>query len=244
MARKALLIGINYEGTSAALRGCINDVENMKAFIQSKGYTDITVLTDHTSVKPTRANILRALLDLILSGADKLFFHYSGHGTQVRDFNNDESDGKDEAIYCLDEQVITDDELRGLLACLGRRQTLVAVLDCCHSGSGFDLAFNLYDKVGSSAVTLVRDNKSLATTGRVVMLSGCQDPSTSADSWDSKKRQFAGALTKTVLQVLQTPQTWESLIKGVRTILKQEGFDQIPMLSSGRSLALSSSVSL
>ena len=31
--RKALLIGINYTGTRAALRGCWNDVENMKQFI-------------------------------------------------------------------------------------------------------------------------------------------------------------------------------------------------------------------
>jgi hypothetical protein len=31
--RKALLIGINYAGTRAELRGCWNDVENMKQFI-------------------------------------------------------------------------------------------------------------------------------------------------------------------------------------------------------------------
>lgn len=33
--RKALLIGINYVGSSSALRGCWNDVHNMADFIQS-----------------------------------------------------------------------------------------------------------------------------------------------------------------------------------------------------------------
>lgn len=36
--RKALLIGINYAGTSSALRGCWNDVHNMARFIQRASY--------------------------------------------------------------------------------------------------------------------------------------------------------------------------------------------------------------
>ena len=32
---KSLLIGINYPGSSAELRGCINDVKRMKAYITS-----------------------------------------------------------------------------------------------------------------------------------------------------------------------------------------------------------------
>jgi hypothetical protein len=33
--KRALLIGINYTGTSSALRGCINDVKNLKQFLVS-----------------------------------------------------------------------------------------------------------------------------------------------------------------------------------------------------------------
>ena len=36
--RKSLLIGINYEGSSHALRGCRQDVRNMVAFLQSRGF--------------------------------------------------------------------------------------------------------------------------------------------------------------------------------------------------------------
>lgn len=38
--RKALLIGINYQGSSAALRGCWNDVQNVKSFISTRGYKE------------------------------------------------------------------------------------------------------------------------------------------------------------------------------------------------------------
>jgi hypothetical protein len=34
--KKALCIGINYAGTDAALRGCINDAKNMKQFLIRK----------------------------------------------------------------------------------------------------------------------------------------------------------------------------------------------------------------
>src|SRR5277367_3564546 len=47
--RKALLIGINYFGQSAQLRGCINDVKNMSTFLnETFGYAreDMVILTD------------------------------------------------------------------------------------------------------------------------------------------------------------------------------------------------------
>jgi hypothetical protein len=36
---------------------------------------------------------------------DVLWCHFSGHGTQVRDRDGDEADGKDEAICTIDEKV-------------------------------------------------------------------------------------------------------------------------------------------
>lgn len=89
--KKALLVGINYTGTSNALAGCINDVRTMQNFlIQRFGYQhdDMVVLTDDQRDPrsiPTRQNIISAMQWLV-SGAqpnDSLFFHYSGHGGQV-----------------------------------------------------------------------------------------------------------------------------------------------------------------
>jgi hypothetical protein len=84
--RKALLIGINYFGQRGQLRGCINDVKNMSAFLnQNFGYQrdDMVILTDdqqNPMSQPTKQNILRAMHWLVKDAQpnDSLFFHYSG----------------------------------------------------------------------------------------------------------------------------------------------------------------------
>ena len=84
--RKALLIGINYFGQDGELRGCINDVKNVMAFLTERyGYRreDMVVLTDDQrdyKFHPTRENILSGMRWLV-NGAmpnDSLFLHYSG----------------------------------------------------------------------------------------------------------------------------------------------------------------------
>ncbi|WWC69796.1 metacaspase-1 [Kwoniella pini CBS 10737] len=120
--RKALLIGINYFGTTGELAGCINDVHNVQKFICERfGYrpADIVMLTDDVNdprTLPTRDNIIRGMQWLV-EGAQKddaLFFHYSGHGTQTEDLNGDEGDDDDEAICPLDygtAGLIVDDDI-------------------------------------------------------------------------------------------------------------------------------------
>merc|ERR1711902_157696 len=48
--KKALLIGINYFGQSGELRGCINDVNNIRSLLYSRGFSGdpehMRVLTD------------------------------------------------------------------------------------------------------------------------------------------------------------------------------------------------------
>lgn len=84
--RKALLIGINYFGQRGQLRGCINDVRNMSAYlVEQYGYKreDMVILTDdqqNPMSQPTKQNILRAMHWLVKDARpnDSLFFHYSG----------------------------------------------------------------------------------------------------------------------------------------------------------------------
>lgn len=128
--RKALLVGINYFGQRGQLRGCINDVRNMSAYLiahfQYKR-EDMVILTDdqqNPMSQPTKQNILRAMHWLVKDARpnDSLFFHYSGkwaqasaahtqcsfltillgHGGQTKDLDGDEDDGYDEVIYPVD----------------------------------------------------------------------------------------------------------------------------------------------
>lgn len=89
--RKGLLIGINYFGQRGQLRGCINDVRNMTAYlVEHFGYRreDMVILTDdqqNPMSQPTKQNILRAMHWLVKGATpnDSLFFHYSGELNSV-----------------------------------------------------------------------------------------------------------------------------------------------------------------
>jgi hypothetical protein len=243
MSKKALLVGINYTGTSSALNGCINDVDNMKGYLLKEGYSsqNITVLTDETAIKPTRVNILAKLLELVVSDAKTLFFHYSGHGSYVRDEDGDETDGKDECLCPIDYHsagMILDDEIRGILQCLNRNKSMTMVLDCCHSGSGADLCYNMYERGGR--YSMIQNRKQTKTRGEVVMLSGCRDSQTSADAYIGGKYQ--GALTNSFLYVVGKHKrlSYEELVTKIRSRLKKGRYSQIPCLSSGRNLKLGS----
>ena len=235
----ALVIGINYTGGSNPLNGCVNDAVNMVAMLQRRGY-NCTVMTDtviQTAPLPTRSGILKALLDLILSGENRLFFHYSGHGSQVRDVNYDEADGMDETLVPLDYEtngMITDDELRGILCCLRANQKLVMVLDCCHSGTGIDAPYTLYKSYVGSNYTMQRDPSRAETSGQVIMLSGCMDNQTSADAYINGNYQ--GALSASFLKFINEAHTWSNLIQKIRSELKAGGYEQFPNLSSGKPL--------
>ncbi|OAQ66609.1 metacaspase CasA [Pochonia chlamydosporia 170] len=151
--RKALLIGINYFGQRGQLRGCINDVRNMTAYLAEHfGYKreDMVILTDdqqNPMSQPTKQNILRAMHWLVKDARpnDALFFHYSGHGGQTKDLDGDEADGYDEVIYPVDFRQtghITDDEMhRIMVRPLQAGVRLTAIFDSCHSGTALDLPY-------------------------------------------------------------------------------------------------------
>lgn len=145
-AKRALLVGCNYPGTGNALNGCVNDVKAMTAMLTTYyGFSpsDLTTMidTDPSSVKPTGKNIkagLKKLVDMSEPG-DVLFFHFSGHGTQVpSEADNEEEDSKDEAICPTDLNVICDDDLREIFLNLKPGVKFTMVADCCHSGSMLD----------------------------------------------------------------------------------------------------------
>lgn len=84
-------------GTNAALRGCVNDVRSMFAMLRDcYGFEpgSMICLIDEdpnapAAKLPTGANIKNNLKQLVAASqpGDVLFFHFSGHGTQVRNRN-------------------------------------------------------------------------------------------------------------------------------------------------------------
>jgi metacaspase-1 len=143
MKTQALLVGINdYQGIND-LQGCINDVTNVRSVLKTFfGLTnnDIRVLTDS---RATRANILSRLNSLVTSAqeGDFLIFHFSGHGSQIRDREGDELADRMDELICpydmnWDDGYISDDMLREILNKLKKGVRMEILLDSCHSGTG------------------------------------------------------------------------------------------------------------
>jgi len=141
MAKKALLVGINrYKIPGADLRGCVNDVKNVRAALTGYyGFSsrDITTLTDYAAT--TKA--MRDAITRLVRGAkwgDVLLFHYSGHGANVPDKNGDEADRRDEILCPTDldwKDPLLDDWLRSTFDKLPAGVGLTVIMDCCHSGT-------------------------------------------------------------------------------------------------------------
>ena len=242
-AKKALLVGINYTGTSNELFGCINDVNCIKERISTKGFTSINTITDLTTKKPTKDNILREFKSLLVNSqaGDLLFFLYSGHGSYDLDRNGDEADGYDELIVSSDSKGISDDEFKTIIQQnLKQDVTLFAMFDSCFSGTMLDLRYQYMDSVNYDKYT--ENDKQAVTVGNVFMISGCADNQTSADSVFNNKAN--GALTWSLLESLkQKPNdSWRELVKNMRDLLKTSEFTQIPQFSSGSFVNIDTSV--
>jgi len=144
MANRAILVGINkYKMANSDLSGCVNDVTNIRdSLIKFFGFTidDIRVVTDERATKKAIMERLTWLVKGAKAG-DRLLFHFSGHGSQVRDRDGDELKDKMDEILCphdmdWDGTYIVDDELRKVFSGLPKGCALEVLLDSCHSGTG------------------------------------------------------------------------------------------------------------
>jgi hypothetical protein len=240
--KKALLVGINYKGIpGAALNGCINDIVNIsEVLIDSYDYEsrNITQLRDDISnpaFLPTRANILAGLNALVAQSANlsEIWFHYSGHGSQVRDTNMDEADRLDEILVPLDFQrsgFIVDDEIFNIVK--NSKCKTILIFDSCHSGSVCDLQWG-YQYVNGSLMKSMATNK-IINNPNIFCFSGCKDPETSADAYSREKQMGVGAFTDTFIRCLRNNRMNVDILKlysDICVTIKQAGFSQSPAFS-------------
>ncbi len=268
--RTAFLVGINYVNTQSELNGCYNDVVNVSQYLRSTlGYSagEITVLTDGnrgavrtaSSLPPTRQNIIAGLNALVagMITGDEAVFHFSGHGSLVRDTNGDEATGLDSCLCPLDYAIpasagggmITDDEIRTLLVNkVPRGARLYVILDCCHNGTGCDIRYKYEDfsillrehptPIWRTLQRTYLQGKYAETAGEVYMISGCRDEQTSADAYINNA--FAGALTYAIFSILRANQatirtySWSALLRDVRHFMRVNKYTQIPQLMTGQ----------
>lgn len=244
----ALLIGVNYRGQSAELRGCVNDTLDMRSYLLSMGYLDSNIVmmneyNNNKSFLPTKANIQTVLRDTLAraktTNAREVLIHYSGHGSYIRDTNGDEVDKRDEVIVPLDylsAGFLSDDVLNSILvqARLPSSTKVYGLFDSCFSGSILDLRFRFI-----SGKTPAIENNFTGYTNEIYCISGCRDDQTSAETYLNGK--ISGVMTTNFLALVKNKSAvpLSSLITDLNKALKGDQ-SQVPQLSSSTQITSNS----
>jgi len=130
------------------LRGCVQDVRDMKELLIGK----FNVPADHfvtlTNKEATHEAIVNAFRKQLIENAKRyrdaiVIFQFSGHGSRVPDQNGDKADGLDSTLVPVNSRDpegnnfdIVDDELRNLFDELSKyTSNITFIIDACHSGN-------------------------------------------------------------------------------------------------------------
>lgn len=249
--KRALLIGLNYAGTRSALRGCINDVKNLKDLLTLKGFTDIITMTDNQHALlphyPTKANMMREIKNLVsqMKPGDFSVLSYSGHGTTKICTEGEEPSGEDQVLVPADavndpSKYIIDDELYEIVSKVVAGATMFIICDSCFSGTSFDLPY--IADCDRETCSLKPGQGRPAIPGCVIELSGCSDYQTSADITSAGKSY--GAMTNAFLSSYTDGIEYRNLLLKVRRYLSANGHRQTPQLTFGNPTKFDGKLSL
>ncbi|KAH0466363.1 hypothetical protein IEQ34_006466 [Dendrobium chrysotoxum] len=239
--KRAVIVGISYRYSRHELKGCINDANCMKYLLINRFHfpeSSIIELTEDQTDPykiPTKHNIRMALYWLVQGSqpGDSLVFHYSGHGSQQRNYNGDEADGYDETICPLDfetQGMIVDDEINAtIVRPLPHGVRLHAIIDACHSGTVLDLPFLCrMNRTGQYVWEDHRPRSGIwkgTSGGEAISFSGCDDDQTSADTSALSKVTSTGAMTYCFIQAIERGHgsTYGTILNSMRSTIRSTG---------------------
>ena len=255
--KRSLHIGINdYPGTGSDLSGCVNDANDWRETLEARDFQATSLIDGEAS----KSNMIEAISKIVAdTGRDDIsVITYSGHGTWVPDEDDDEVDGRDEALCPHDisqGQILTDDELYDIFSERNRGARIIMISDSCHSGT-VSKACNLmpgtesdswnFQKIrflapefhmGDDDVLLrrARQVEKAKATGKIraasLLLAGCKDEEYSYDAWFNGRPN--GAFTYVALMSLKSlpdTATYRDWHRENRKILPNVRYPQTPKL--------------
>nr|XP_010941010.2 LOW QUALITY PROTEIN: metacaspase-1 [Elaeis guineensis] len=236
--KRAVICGISYRNSRHELKGCLNDAKCMRYLLINHFHfpeSSILMLTEEESDPyriPTKRNIRMALFWLVqgCQPGDSLLFHYSGHGSQQRNYSGDEVDGYDETLCPLDfetQGMIVDDEINAtIVRPLPPGVKLHAIIDACHSGTVLDLPYLC--RMNRSGQYVWEDHRPPSgiwkgtSGGEVISFSGCDDDQTSADTSALSRITSTGAMTYCFIKAIEQEQghTYGSMLNSMRSTIR------------------------
>ena len=253
--KSALLIGCNYPNSNISLNGCINDVLNIKKLLISKyGFlnNEIIIMTDnllpnnpfypnaeniHTQIKKWTSNSNNSILN---------YFHYSGHGSSIKDRNSDELDGYDEFIvpsdYLQKRIVILDDTIYKYLENIKNTTPTFLSFDSCMSGTICDLNFSyLYDTKNKKFTSKLENKNTSLLQKNIVSLSAVRDTQYALDV--TYNNLPVGAFTTALISCLTNLNfnvSMNTLISSIYVFLISNNYISMsPVMSANKEIDLS-----
>ena len=144
---RALLVGIEtYKYKADGVDdtpGCVEDTRTISELLKTRYKfrpESIRVLLNSDATFDRIKQVFQSWLIDGTKPGDRVFFLFSGHGSQVKDISGDEKDGWDDTIVPYDanpftgDKEILDDEIEIFIRQLSGRLA-VLVFDSCHSGT-------------------------------------------------------------------------------------------------------------
>lgn len=167
----ALLVGLKevnpryyygWDGASGCW-GCELDVDKVDNIVSKNNYNKTILKTAQATKNSILDNI--DIASTTLKSGDIFVFYFSGHGGQISDYNNDETDGLDETFCAYDGEII-DDEIHEKLEKFKPGVRIFMLTDNCHSGTNYKNPRTEY---------LFENEKSLGINAGLIHISGCKD---------------------------------------------------------------------
>jgi hypothetical protein len=271
----ALLVGIdNYPPPVSPLKGSVNDVLAVAGYLRERvtqdGYNlHIQMLVERQA---TRQAIIDGFREHLCqaSSNDVALFYYSGHGSQEEsppEFWHLEPDRLDETLVCWDSRTengwdLADKELAQLIAEVAEKNPhIVAILDCCHSGSGTrnDLQDTTVRRVPPSGrkrplnsfIFSLEEANNLYTSrnsdenpsdwfvlpkGEYILLAACRDNEEAREYYGNN--QYRGVFSYFLMDTLQRTNgnlTYRDLFKRTNALVRSKVTAQSPQLEATNS---------
>jgi hypothetical protein len=271
----ALLVGIdNYAPPVSPLKGSVNDVLAVAGYLRERvtqdGYNlHIQMLVERQA---TRQAIIDGFREHLCqaSSNDVALFYYSGHGSQEEsppEFWHLEPDRLDETLVCWDSRTengwdLADKELAQLIAEVAQENPhIVAILDCCHSGSGTrnDLQDTTVRRVPPSGrkrplnsfIFSLEDANNLYASrnpdwnpsdwfilpkGEYILLAACRDNEEAREYYGNN--QYRGVFSYFLMDTLQRTNgnlTYRDLFKRTNALVRSKVTAQSPQLEATNS---------
>lgn len=199
---------------------------NLHYHILTDNINKVKSKIDNNNILYDEANYENIINYLKILSDEFKYIHicYSGHGSYIKDLNNDEYDNRDECLVPSDYKLITDDLLnREFVKKLKIDIKCRIIIDSCHSGTIFDLQYLNNKDIGKNKIF-----------SDIIVVSGCRDKQYSYETF-FKNKTF-GVLTYNLNNIIDKNYNLSDMYMLINENMSEQEFKQNMMITSSKKI--------